>query len=410
MTPYDATPDAIPLELLKGAPWNPRTIRDERFQNLCLSIQADPDFLWLRPVLAMGDGTIYAGNMRFRAAQHLGMATIPAIVADIPEKLARERALRDNAQWGEWDDTLLADMLDVMRRDESDMTLLGFDDRELVQFLAGHGGEPAGDPDAIPEPPAAPTSRRGDVWLLGPHRIMCGDSREEADVARLMGGQRAGMMWTDPPYGVSYVGKTKAALTIENDGAEDLPKLLAGAFGMADYLALERLTPWYVCRPAGDRQVAFITAILGVGWRIHEDLLWVKDSMVLGHSDYHLKHETIMYGYTQGNGRAGRGKHFGSRWYGPDNATSVFDIPRPKASVDHPTMKPVALVAAMVENSSPLGGLVYDPFMGSGTTLIACEQLGRVAFGMELDPGYVDVIRRRFQEATGIEGILEVSE
>lgn len=281
----------VSLSKLHPAPWNPRSIKDARFQNLVKSITADPEFLWLRPVLAMADGTIYAGNMRYRAAQHAGMKTIPAIVMDVPEQLAKERALRDNGQWGEWEDDALLTLLMELSAAGSDMGVLGFADRQLVAFLArGAAQAGQGDPDAIPEPPTVPMSRAGDVWLLGAHRVMCGDSTDGANVISLAAGQNAECMWTDPPYGVSYVGKTKDALTIQNDGSETLPTLLANAFAMASD-ALVPGAPFYIARPAGALGLVFLNAIAAAGWQIHEELQWVKDSMVLGHSDYHLRHE-----------------------------------------------------------------------------------------------------------------------
>ena len=180
-------PQATPIEALHPADWNPRSIKDERFQNLCRSIEADPEFLWRRPVLAQADGTLYAGNMRYRAAQHLGHATIPAIVEEVPDQLARERALRDNAQWGDWAEDDLAKLLEGLRAEGSDLDLLGFDDRELQALLNKLGSEGGlTDPDDIPEPPAEPITKPGDLWLLGDHRILCGDSTDPHDVAGLL--------------------------------------------------------------------------------------------------------------------------------------------------------------------------------------------------------------------------------
>ena len=184
----------VSLLALTPAPWNPRTIKDERFQNLCRSLEADPDFLQLRPILATADGTIFAGNMRFRAAQHLGWETIPAILVDIPEQLARERALRDNAQWGEWEEDDLAALLAKSAGGGSDLDLLGFDERELQQLLDSLGKQGGlTDPDDVPPLPDEPVTKPGDLWLLGEHRLLCGDATDPHDVTIVMDGQQASL-------------------------------------------------------------------------------------------------------------------------------------------------------------------------------------------------------------------------
>jgi DNA modification methylase len=241
--------------------------------------------------------------------------------------------------------------------------------------------------------------KAGQLWELGDHRLLCGDSMSSSDVSKCMGSDVADMMWTDPPYGVSYVGGTKDALTIQNDGADDLDHLLAGAFGCASDV-LKDGAAIYVSHPACANSVVFGVAFIAAGWRLHETLVWAKDSMVLGHSDYHYKHEPILFGYKAGGGRRGRG---GEGWYGDNSQTSVFEVPRPSRSEDHPTMKPVALVEIMIRNSSARGHVVYEPFSGSGTTLIACEQLGRKCRAIEISPGYVAVALQRFKDATGKE-------
>ncbi|HVA08400.1 MAG TPA: ParB/RepB/Spo0J family partition protein, partial [Acidimicrobiales bacterium] len=197
--PY--TPQPVSLIALTPAPWNPRSISDARFQNLCASLEADPEFLQLRPILATLDGTIFAGNMRYRAAQQLGWETVPAILVDIPEQLAKERALRDNAQWGEWEEDDLAKLLAQLKGEGSDLDLLGFDERELQQLLnrLDHAGGLT-DPDDAPPLPEEPITRLGDLWILGSHRILCGDSTDPHDVAIVLNGEKAKLLATDPPY------------------------------------------------------------------------------------------------------------------------------------------------------------------------------------------------------------------
>ena len=264
------------------------------------------------------------------------------------------------------------------------------------------------DPDAAPAIVGVTITKPGDVWRLGDHRVACGDASDPFCVEAAFGvgqtgdntlvGPQAQLVWTDPPYGLSYHGKTPESLTIENDEPAGLGDLLQGVF---------RAVPgspgsgFYVCCPHGPVAMTFLQALVEAGWRLHEQLVWVKDSMVLGHSDYHSRHEAILYGWLPGPGRSGRGRHQGSRWFGDNSQTTVFEVPRPRASREHPTMKPTALIEPMLQNSSRPGETVYDPFLGSGSTLLACERLQRRCVGIELDPRYVDVVVKRWEDFTG---------
>lgn len=395
------------LASLTPAGWNPRKISDERFKNLCRSIESDPDFLWLRPVLATPDGAIYGGNMRYRAAQHLGLATIPAIITDIPEKLARERALRDNAQWGEWDDTLLADMLAIMQAEETDMSLLGFDDRELVTFMAGKGGGKT-DPDDIPEPPAVPISKTGDLWLLGNHRVLCGDSTNPEDVARLMNGEKARLMATDPPYLVDYTGASHPPSKANRPDTRDknwdeYKDPASGIDFFAGYIAsaLPHLdTHAAIYQWHADRRYALVDAAWRrCGLNPHQIIVWVKARAVLTFSQYMQQHEPCLYGWLQGNKPSIKP---------PANVTTVWEVDQ-KGEQDgiHPTQKPVELFRRPLNYHTLPGDLCYEPFLGSGTCLIAAEELGRRCFGMEQEPTYVDVVVRRWENFTGLKAVLE---
>jgi len=205
------------------------------------------------------------------------------------------------------------------------------------------------------------------------------------------------MLWTDPPYGVSYVGRTRDRLEITNDTSSQLAVLLRAAFSSIDRV-LAPGSPLYVAHPAGALQAVFIAAFLEAGWSLRQSLVWVKDTMVLGRSDYHYQHEPLLYGYKPTDtGRLGRG---GAGWHGDNSQTSVFAIDRPRASAEHPTMKPPELIEAMVGNSSHRRAVVLDPFAGSGSTLIACERLGRRARLIEIDPRYCDVIVARYEALT----------
>ena len=345
-------------------------------------------------MIALPDGTVVCGNQRLRAAVERGWETIPVLVVDLDPERARLWALRDNAAYGEWDEPALAELLAELAAGGVDLALSGFETADLDRLLAGL--QPDADPDEAPSLPGTADSLPGKVYELGPHRLICGDATDPDVLSELMHGERAEVLWTDPPYGVDYVGKTKESLRIRNDGRDGLAELLRDAFAAIDSV-LAPSARFYVAAPAGPLGLTFRTAVLEAGWSLHQTLVWVKQTAVLGHSDYHYVHEDVLYGWKPGPGRPGRGRHRGSRWYGDNAQTSVFHIDRPTRSTEHPTIKPVALVEAMLRNSSRRGDAVLDPFAGSGSTLIACERLGRRCFAVELDPRYCDVIRQRYE-------------
>lgn len=342
---------------------------------------------------------ILAGNHTFDAVQAEGHANVRIELITCDDDEAARINLADNrlAELGDYDDRALADLLESL---QGDYDGTGYDDEDLAALLADVQELPAAlnDPDEVPETPAEPFSKPGDLWQLGPHRLLCGDSTDVAAVETMLNGDRCDCMWTDPPYGVSYVGKTANALTIQNDGEADLAELLAGAFAVAT-AALKPGAPVYIAHPPGALSLAFRLAFDNAGWSFRQGLVWVKNTIVLGRSDYHYKHEPILYGFTAGGeGRRGRG---GDAWYGDNAQSTVFEVPKPARNADHPTMKPVELVAMALRNSCPPGGLAYEPFGGSGTTLLAAHNTGRIARVNELDPRYVDVICRRYQQHTG---------
>lgn len=230
------------------------------------------------------------------------------------------------------------------------------------------------------------------------HRLLCGDSTKAEDVARLMGGERANLVVSDPPYGVDYVGKTKDALRIENDEKNGLGMLLEAAFKNAFDSCMDGAC-WYVAAPAGPQFFDFAKVLLDLEiWR--QTLVWAKQTLVMGHSDYHYQHEVLFYGWKPG----------AAHHEPPDRKqTSLWSIDRPTASREHPTMKPVALFAKAIANSSNAEDLVFDPFLGSSTTIIACEQLGRRCFGVEISPAYAQVGLERWAKLTGKQPILEAT-
>jgi len=364
-----------------------------------------------KPIVAKRDGTVVAGNHTLQAARQLGWSEIAVVWVDDDDSTAAAFALADNrtAELGSYDERALAELIaEVQAADEDLLAASGWTGDDLAELLtrleADEQVPGVGDPDAVPDSAPAKTVL-GDVWLLGPHRLLCGDCTVPTDVDKAMAGAKADCMWTDPPYGVNYVGGTTDALTIKNDGPDGLQPLLHDAFASVT-AALKPGAAIYVAAPAGAQSVTFGAEFLAAGWRLHQGLVWVKNQMVLGHSDYHYAHEVIFFGYRPGGGRRGRG---GKGWYGDNSQTSVLAFDRPARSEEHPTMKPVELIAYCLKNSAPVKGVILDPFAGSGSTLIAAHQNNRQARLIELDPRYCDVICRRYQELTGDKPIAEAT-
>jgi DNA modification methylase len=384
----------IPMERLTRFPGNSRRGNVEEIR---ASIRRHGQY---RSLVVRDEGSelvILAGNHTRDAIAAEGHPTARCEIIKCTDDEARRINLADNrlAELGGYDTDALAELLSYL---DGDYEGTGYTDADIDALISPPLPATHGDPDNVPAAPDEPASKPGDVWQLGPHRVLCGDSTDVAAVESMLAGDLSDCMWTDPPYGVDYVGKTKDALTIVNDGAGDLPELLAGAFAVAT-IALLPGAPVYVAHAPGPLSLTFARAFLDAGWLLRQNLVWVKDVLVLGRSDYHYRHEPIMYGFTNGGeGRLGRG---GQRWYGDNAATTVFEVPKPSRSEDHPTMKPTELIVRCLNNSCRPGGIVYEPFGGSGSTLIAAHMTGRSARVVELDPRYVDVICRRFQQTTG---------
>lgn len=396
--------ELVPIGEMYKAPWNPRTITPERLLDLRKSMDADPAHLWARPLMRREDGMVIAGNHRWEAAQlDPPYASLPAVpMFGLTDDEAMTIALRDNENYAVWDDREVAVILGRLADRGVDLGLTGFSRESVTSILdkfspARQDDEP--DPDAVPEPPKKPRSKVGEVYELGPHRLVCGDGRDPSIMAKLFGDEKIDVMWTDPPYGVDYVGKTADALTIDNDTKFEAGPLFDAVLDALD----EYMKPgarYYVACPVGMVQYEWLQSIIAHGWRYHQKLVWVKSVIVLGHSDYHFRHEDILYGYKPGRGRTGRGAHSGTKWYGGNDKDSVFEVAKPSRSAEHPTMKPIDLILPMLTNSSRRGDNVVDPFGGSGSTLIACEMLGRRCFMSELAPKYCDVIRERYETFT----------
>lgn len=345
-----------------------------------------------RPLVVRAEtNEILAGNHTWKAAKSLGWATVKvSYLHELTDEQARRIVLADNrySDLASYDEQALAALLASV----SDLAGTGYDEASvdaLLASLTGAEDSPAlTDPDDVPELPEAAQSRVGQVWSLGRHRLLVGDAT--GDLSALMQGDLADLVLTDPPYNVNYEGGT--GLKIQNDKllADDFRNLLEAAFGNAS--AVAKAGAGIYIFHADSERVNFQCAAESVGWTVRQNLVWVKSSLVMGRQDYHWQHEPILYGWLTG------GAH---HWYGDRKQTTVIEWEKPAKNAEHPTMKPVGLVAYLLGNSSKPGDIVLDLFGGSGSTLIACHQAKRTARLVELDPKYADVILRRYMEHTG---------
>ena len=384
--------EAWPVDRPKPYAKNPRR-NDAAVEKVAASIR---EFGWAQPIVVDGDGVIIIGHTRLKAAKKLGLATVPVLVrADLsPEQVAALR-LADNktAELAEWDEPLLAAELDALVG-AVDMEQFGFD------LSAPELTEGQTDEDAVPEPPPEPVSRRGAVYALGRHRLMCGDSTSAEDVAKLMHGESARMVFTDPPWNVAY-GEQKnhptwKARTILNDkmSTDAFHSFMDGFFGCMSS-SCEKGAPTYVVMSAQEWGNLMLS-LADAGYHWSSTIIWAKDRLVLSRKDYHTQYEPIWYGWLDGAPRLCEVED--------RKQSDLWEIPRPSRSEEHPTMKPVELVARAIGNSSRGGDVVLDLFGGSGTTLVAAEKTGRSCRMMELDPKYCDVIRKRWAEFVHGEG------
>ena len=367
---------------------NPR-INDAAVDFLVKSIQT---YGFINPIIVDKDHVIVAGHTRLLAAQRLGLDTAPVIVAThLTPAQARAYRVADNksAELAEWNLQLLRDELLAIQDDGTDMGALGFDTDELEELMRGDDPVTAGetDPNDAPAAPEVAESRPGEVYQLGPHRLLCGDATKEADVAKLMGEDLAALWLTDPPYNVNYHGSD--GQSIQNDNLENskFREFLTQAFSTAFAHIVPGATGYMF--HADSESYNFRGACLDAGFKIPQCLIWKKNSLVLGRQDYLWIHEPCLVLRKPGAAH---------KWYSDRSQTTVMEFKKPRKNDLHPTMKPVEMLVYLMRNSSKRGDRVMDTFGGSGSTLIACEQTGRVCRTMELDPKYVDVIRQRWAE------------
>ncbi len=377
----------IEVKKLKLNPKNPRK-NDEAVDTVAKSIEK---FGFNVPLFCDTSLTVYCGNTRLKAARKLKLKTVPCIIADdLTADEIREYALIDNksAELAEWDAELL----------EAELAELDMSEWKLIDWSTGGGitqqenSTIVEDEPPEPDEKGEPTVKLGEIWQLGRHRLICGDSTNADTVARLMDGKKADLCVTDPPYNVDYEGGTEKHLKIENDkmGDGEFFEFLSSAFKCIND-SLEQGAAWYIFHADVEGENFRRAARENLG-KVRQCLIWKKSSITLGRQDFQWKHEPCLYGWKEGAAH---------QWYGDRKQTTILEFERPNVNKEHPTMKPISLIAYCITNSSKKGNIVIDLFGGSGTTLIACEQTERTCYMAELDPRYCDVIIKRWENLTG---------
>jgi DNA modification methylase len=389
----------VPIERLIPYYRNARTHTDTQVAQVAASIR---EFGWTNPILIRPDGVIIAGHARLLAARLLGLSEVPTIeLSGLTETQCRALAIADNqlALNAGWDDEMLRIEIAALQEEESNLALLGFGDEELAVRLAVEDLS-AGltDEDAIPEMPEVAVTIAGDLWVLGPHRLLCGDATVADSITQLMAGEAADLVFTDAPYNVDYEGYTKDRLKIQGDrlSAEQYQQFLNDTFRSCRS-TVKPDASLYVCH-ASSWQREFQNALVTAGFQIRCQIIWAKNTFAWGFGRYKFQHEPIFYCHVAGQSDA---------WYGDKSQSTLWQVDKPTANRLHPTMKPVELIERALANSSRAGAIVVDLFGGSGSTMIACERLHRQARLMEIDPRYADVAVRRWQGYSGQQATLE---
>lgn len=386
----------IAIEKITPPDYNPRKDLqpgDAEYEKLKRSIL---EFGYVEPIIWNKEtGKIVGGNQRFKILKEIGFTEIDCVVIEVNEEKEKALNIALNKIEGEWDEDKLAVLLQDLSIGDIDEELTGFEKdeiKEILQDIIIEQEETAVEDDYEEELPEVPTSKEGEIYKLGRHYLMCGDSTKVDDVKKLMGGESADVLLTDPPYGVDYTGKTKEHLKIENDKMADDE--------LSDFITNAMENASEVLRPGGAFYVwhadskgnIFRDACTKAGLTVRECLIWVKNVMVMGRQDYQWKHEPCLYGWKDGAAH---------KWRSDRCQTTVLEFDRPTRNKEHPTMKPVKLFDYQMKNNTDKGDKVLDLFAGSGTTIIAAEQNGRTAYCMEKDPKYVDVIIARWELFTG---------
>lgn len=376
---------------------NSRTHSDEQVAQIAASIK---EFGWTNPILVDGANGIIAGHGRLLAARKLGFKEVPTIeLADLTDTQRKAYIIADNrlALNAGWDNEMLTIELNDLLADGFALEMLGFDPKELNALLEPEVIQGLTDEDAVPDVPEEPKTKLGDIYQLGNHRLMCGDSCSQEAVEKLTGGVGVDMLLTDPPYNVAYEGGTKDKLTIQNDsmGNDDFRQFLRDSFVTADTV-MKKGAVFYIWH-ADLEGYNFRGACQDAGWTVRQCLIWKKSSLVMGRQDYHWKHEPCLYGWKDGAGHL---------WATDRKQTTILEFDKPSRNGEHPTMKPVGLFEYQMLNNTKGGDIVLDLFGGSGTTMLAAEKHGRHGYLMELDPKYCDVIVKRWEDFTGKKAVL----
>ena len=384
----------VSIEVINPYEKNPRK-NDDAVNVVAKSLE---EFGFQQPVVLDGNNVIVVGHTRFRAAKKIGLKTVPCIIAEgLTDEQINAYRIMDNksAEYASWHVGLLVQEMTSLLDADYDLDLTGFSNLELkdlgLDVDLGFVEEGYTDEDDVPDLPDEPVTKLGDVWQLGDHKLICGDSTDLTVLNRMFGPEKADLVLTDPPYNVAYVGKTKDQLTIQNDAMSDdeFRKFLSSAFIAADSNIKEGAS-FYIWH-ADLEGYNFRGACRDAKWQVRPCLIWNKSSIVMGRQDYHWRHEPCLYGWKSGAAH---------NWYADRKQQTVLDFRRPQKSELHPTMKPVDLLSYQVQNSTKAGDLVLDSFLGSGSTMIACEKTGRKCYGVELDPKYCDVIVKRWEMFT----------
>jgi len=378
---------------------NARTHTREQIGQIATSIV---EFGFVNPILVAEDGVIIAGHARLLAAKQLGMTQVPVIIlTHLSETQRRALVIADNqlALNAGWDEEMLRRELVSLQNEDFSLELIGFEDAELTRILAADDPVAGiGDEDTVPAVPETAITRPGDLWILGDHKLLCGDALLPHHVDRLLAGEAADLVFTDPPYNVDYEGYTEGRLKIQGDRMtpNQFRKFLRAAF-TSHRRTVKPGASIYVCHPSC-WQRDFQDALEAAGFAVRCQIIWAKQTFAWGFGRYKFQHEPIFYGHVAGQKDS---------WYGNKSQSTLWEENKPAANREHPTAKPVALIERALVNSSQKGDLVVDLFGGSGSTLIGCERRGRKSRLMEIDPRYVDVIVRRWQEYTGKPALLD---
>ena len=381
----------LPLKELKPAAYNPRKKLkkgDKEYEKIKQSLLK---FGYVDPIIVNEDLTVIGGHQRLTVLKDLDYETAKCVIVDLPKEDEKALNIALNKITGQWDEALLADLLLDLQESDFNLDLTGFEPPEIDDILSNvHDKELSEDEFDVEEELKKPTvSRHGDIWQLGKHRVICGDSTKAETYKQLLDDRKANLVVTDPPYNVD-VEETAGKILNDNMSDGDFYQFLLSMFTQVEN-HMEDDASIYIFH-ADTEGLNFRKAFKDAGFYLSGCCIWKKNSLVLGRSPYQWQHEPCLYGWKK------KGKH---QWFSDRKQTTIWEYDRPKSSKDHPTMKPIQLMAYPIQNSSMRGTIVLDPFLGSGSTLIAADQTGRVCYGIELDEKFVDVIVKRYIEVTG---------